>query len=96
MTYNVGIAQPTLVGAQASATPSSATPIPVPAGANGVILGAFTANVIYTLDGSTPDADDGFIVEFGKAPQWVRIPTNCANVTVFSGTGKLIYQFYKD
>lgn len=95
MTYNVGIAQPNLVGAQASATPSTATTLAKPTvDANAIMLSAFTGAVTFTLDGTTPTASVGFTVEAGKVFVIVPVPEN-ATLKVFSASGTVIYQWLR-
>jgi hypothetical protein len=93
--YNVGLAQPILMGAQAQATPSTAATLAKPtAETNLILLGAFTANVTFTLDGTTPTASVGFTIKSGEPPILVSVPEN-ATLKVFSATGTLNYQWLK-
>lgn len=91
---NIALVQPTLIGAHATATPSTAAALEKPTGATGIVLGALTADVYYTLDGTTPTASNGFVIKTAVEPQWVNLPVN-ATVTVFSASGKVVYQWFK-
>lgn len=93
-TVNVGIAPAVLVGAHASVSPSTAATVTKPAGANGIILQAVTADVRYTLDGTTPDGTTGFVLSATAAASTISVPSN-ATLKVYSATGTLQYQWIK-
>lgn len=92
--YNVGLAEPSRVGEHGTVSPSTATPLERPEGANAIILGALTANAFFSLDGTTPTSTDGFVIEATKPPIWIPVGENMT-VTVVSATGKVVYQWYK-
>jgi len=63
------------------ATISAATTLTQPAGANAVLIQAETQNIRYTLDGSTPTATLGFIIEAGKK-ELIDVPTSGMTIKI--------------
>lgn len=63
----VQFAAPRVVGSHTTdSTISASTTITPAAGANAVLIQAYTNNIRYTLDGTTPTATTGFLLEAGK------------------------------
>ncbi len=85
----------TPVGAHtANSALSAAVPLTAPAGADRIRVQAFTANLRYTLDGTTPTATLGFRLRLDIDPVEIRIPAG-ATLTVIQEAlnGVLQYQW---
>lgn len=57
------------VGAHtANSTLNSAVTVTIPAGSNGLLVQAFTQNIRFTIDGTTPTSTTGFRLTAGSDP----------------------------
>lgn len=65
-----------VAGAHQSLTVATLTSVPLPSGANGLIIQAVTQNVRITLDGSSPSATRGFQIKAGDAPVLLLMQPN--------------------
>ena len=75
---------------------SSVVSVTVPALANGVIIGAQTKSVFFTLDGTDPTDTKGFILVADQAA--TLVPVYSGQVLKFieaAASAKLDYQFVK-
>lgn len=76
-----------------NSTLSSAQSITVPANASKMLVQAYTQNVRYTLDGTTPTASKGFQILYGDC---VMIPVASGQVLKFieeAASASIDYQF---
>jgi hypothetical protein len=75
-----------------NASISTATTLTIPARATGLYLQGETADVYYTLDGSTPTTTNGFILQ---DKELVRLDLfTGATVKVISASGAVRYQAF--
>ena len=73
---------------------SSAVSVSVPTGATAVILTARTQAICFTLDGTTPTASKGNLLEADKGS--ILVPTQAGQTLKFieaAASAKLDYQF---
>lgn len=73
---------------------STATTITIPNDATGIIMQAFTADVYYTLDGTTATSDNGFLLDTDKDPTRLDLYPG-ATISVISATGAVRYHFFR-
>lgn len=84
----------TLVGSQTvDSTISTATAITSSAGATHVMIQAFTADVYFTLDGTTPTSANGFVLSSSAVAPTIIPLNNGIELNVISATGEVRYQF---
>lgn len=81
-------------GMARDATISTATALTIPSDASGVMLQADTADVRFTIDGTTPTSTLGLILSSTAAPLRIDLYPG-AVVTVISATGAINYQFFR-
>lgn len=81
-------------GMARDATISTATTLTLPSDATGVMLQADTADVRFTIDGTTPTSTLGLILSSSAAPLRVDLYPG-AEVKVISATGAINYQYFR-
>lgn len=79
---------------QADDSISSATAITVPSNATGIMMQAFTADVYYTLDGTTATTANGFLLFTDGGVTRVDLYPG-AEISVISSSGEIRYHFFR-
>jgi hypothetical protein len=73
---------------------STATTLTIPSNASGIIIQAFTADVYYTIDGTTATTDNGFLLSTSDSPVRIDLYPG-ASISVISTSGAVRYHFFK-
>lgn len=81
-----------VVGNQQSLSVASATPVPLPNGANGMLIQAIGQNVRITLDGSAPTTSHGYQIRAGDPAVVLLMQPNSPTLQAIQEAATAIFE----